>query len=281
MGRKSAMLVEFECPECKGHVCEIWGLNGSNLGIRLLYWHMLLNPGLAFNELVCGQRTPENMYVCKSCTTSFVDRSYVHCPGCDSFHAGRIWSYTNAFGHWLGLVCPTCGGAIPCQWNFTSRVVLALTAPIWWFPVKQMRRRILQSQHRRIVQTKDIYIDKAAQAPKKVSYIQMGLLFGGIMGLIFAVINPAFNLIWHNRFSFEALINSMFVTLPLMLLVTMPGGLIFGFTMRYFLDRKGDRNLHLTFHEDGTPASLETQDRSDSGLSIPIKQVRHDSQTVD
>lgn len=276
------MLVEFECPQCKGHVCEVWGLKSSNLGIRLLYWHMLLNPGIAFNELVCGQRSPENMYVCKSCTTPFVDRTYAHCPDCESFHAGRIWSYSNAFGHWLGLVCPTCGSVIPCMWNFTSRVLLALTAPIWWFPVKQMRAQILQGQHKRIMQTKDNYLDKEAQAPKKVSYMLMGVFFGGFMGLFFAIAQPAVSLIVRDQFSLEVLLSHLLLTLPLALLVSMPGGLIFGLTMKLVLDRKGDRNLHLAFHENGAPASLEdSQDRPKSGETIVTKQAQLDSRPID
>jgi hypothetical protein len=249
------MLVEFECPKCNGHMCERWSLNGSNLGIRLMYWHMILNPGLAFNELVLGQRTPQEMYFCQSCTLPMLDRGYVHCPACSVFHPGRIWSYKNAFGHWLGLVCPTCGAEIPCLWNLTSRLVLAVTAPIWYMPVKHNKAKLLGQQHKRIAQSSTNYIDKTTEAPKPVNYKLMGLLFGVFMFAFFTLLFPPIFLVLIGRFSLTGIITIM-TWAGLSGLVLCPiGGLFFMFSMQRMLDKKGDQALHITFDSHGAVIS--------------------------
>ena len=251
------MLVEFECPKCKGHICERWGLNGSNLGIRLMYWHMILNPGLAFNELVLGQRQPQQLYICKSCALPIVDRSYVHCSSCGTFHAGRIWSYKNAFGHWLGLLCPSCGAQIPCLWNVTSRALLILTAPIWWLPVKLQKTKLIAQQYKRITQTKTEYIDKESKAPKPVNYRRMGWFWGLFMDLCFAV-GPVFVAAGTHEFAWWGLVGVYFMAALKGLIFWLPGGWLFGFMTKLMLDKKGNQTLHLSFDSDGAivPSSV-------------------------
>lgn len=98
--------------------------------------HFILNPGLAFNELILGQRIPKISLEDKTSKKPRAERSYVPCPHCDTLHDGRIWSADNgrAFKNWFGLYCPECGGIIPCVMNVTSYIILALTLPVWgWF----------------------------------------------------------------------------------------------------------------------------------------------------
>ncbi len=245
------MLVEFECPECQGHICERWALNGSNLGVRLMYWHLILNPGLAFNELVLGQRTPQQGFVCKSCTLPLVDRSYVHCPGCGTFHVGRIWSNKSAFGNWLGLVCPTCGALIPCLWNITSMALLILTAPIWWLPIKLQKAKLIAQQHKRIAQTHTQYIDKESNAPKPISYLRIGLFWGVFMDLCSAT-GAVFLALGTQRFGLWELLVVFLMAALKGLLIWLPAGWLFGFITKVMLDKKGDQTLHLAFDRDGT-----------------------------
>jgi predicted RNA-binding Zn-ribbon protein involved in translation (DUF1610 family) len=254
------MLVEFECPECKGHICERWGLNGSNIGIRLGYWHLVLNPGLAFNELILGQRTPQQVFICKSCALPMADRSYVHCPSCGVFHAGRIWSYRNAFGNWLGYVCPACGAQIPCLWNLTSRVLLLLTAPIWWLPIRLNKEKLIAQQHQRVTQTSTAYIDKTSNTRKPINYQLMGLHFGLFMDLFFAA-HMVFVASGRGTSGWWALVGTYFVWAVVGLIFWLPGGWLFALAMKLILEKKGDPDLHLSFDSDGAivPHSISPQ----------------------
>jgi hypothetical protein len=264
------MLVEFECPECKGHICERWGLNGSNIGIRLMYWHMILNPGLAFNELIFGQRNPQQIYVCKSCPLPMADRGYVHCPSCGVFHAGRIWSEKNAFGNWLGLVCPSCRAPIPCLWNLTSRVLLLLTAPLWWLPIRLNKEKLIARQYHRITQTKTAYIDKDSETPKPINYQRLGLLWGVIMDLPFAAY-IVFIATGPHSSSWWGLMGMYFAAAFAGLIIWLPGGWLFGLMMKLMLDKRGDPTLHLSFDTDGRIVSqsvspqLGDQEEKDTG----------------
>jgi hypothetical protein len=257
------MLVEFECPQCKGHICERWAINGSNLGIRLMYWHMILNPGLALNELVLGQRMPQEMYVCKSCTLLMVDRSYVHCQTCGVFQSGRLWSYKNAFGNWLGLICPSCGAQIPCLWNLTSRFLLALTAPIWYLPVKHHKTKWIGEQHKRIEQGKTNYIDKQSGTPKPINYKRMGLFYGLAMFTFFTLLFPPIVLIATGTFTWNNLIGMVISTGLSGLVPWSIAGFGFAFFMQRRLNKKGDPALHLTFDSHGSVDSSNNPSQHD------------------
>lgn len=100
--------------------------------------HWMLNPGLAFNELVLGQVVPRYTDTCAGCTFSpaFGKGRYVQCGDCGAYHNNQVWEGANGFGNWLGMVCPDCGGTVPRVWNFLSLIVLTLTFPIWWLAVR-------------------------------------------------------------------------------------------------------------------------------------------------
>jgi hypothetical protein len=82
--------------------------------------HWIANPGLAFNELVLGQRMPARANVCRQCRTSFVD-----CPHCNRAIDAVQWGGRSALGHWRGLPCPHCGGSIPVLSNALAFLVKA------------------------------------------------------------------------------------------------------------------------------------------------------------
>ncbi len=251
------MLIHFECPACKGEICEVWSLNGSNWGIKLMYWHMVINPGIAINEIFLGQRSPQQMYVCKSCTVPLVDRTYVPCPSCKVFHESRIWSHNNAFGNWLGLICPCCGSQIPCLWNLTSLVILALTAPLWYLPYKRYKSLFLANQYKRICMRQTEHFKKP---PEPINYTKMGLWWGLSMEIIFAIVFPI--LLWTIGIISSASIlsyclYSFLVGLP----IWIGGGFAFGYWMKKSLDIKGNPDLHITRAD---PAQIEEKKESDS-----------------
>jgi hypothetical protein len=277
------VIVEFECPECQGHICERWGLNGSNLGIRLMYWHLILNPGLAFNELLLGQRTPAQMYVCKSCPTPLADRSYVYCANCDVFHNGRTWSYKQAFGNWLGYVCPSCGALIPCLWNLTSRLLLAMTAPIWWLPIKRYRARWIHRQYKRITAAKPAYLDKDSKSVKPIPYGKMGLLWALIMNACFAVVAVITAATTH-AFGLGELVGVFLASMLAGLIIWLPAGWLFAGWMKLMLDKKGNQELHLTINTDGaivhpeSLAEIEKKEPQDQHSGPQVNSPKTDTQ---
>ena len=128
----------------------------------LLHW--VLNPVIMFNELIFGQRLPKVSLVDKESDKPWMERSYIPCPHCETLNDGRLWAKGNAFGHWFGLVCPSCHQIIPCLWNIFSLAVLAITLPLWYFPARFFRQRWLEKEKERLakvlerplIQTKSI-----------------------------------------------------------------------------------------------------------------------------
>lgn len=235
------MLVEFECPRCKGHVCEVWSLNCSNSVVRFSLWHWIVNPGLAINELVFGQRMPERMFVCKSCEVPMPDRCYVHCPSCDSFHQGRLWSGIGALGHWLGYFCPTCGAQIPCLWNYTSKLILMLTSPIWYLPVRLTRRRLIAVSRKRIGQVRQ---EKVRLTPLTVKdYRWAGWAYGIGMNLVMTL---GLSMLWMGETGEGFSLPVAVMSFCLGGLLWLPAGWLYGQIMKAILHRKGDANMLLT-----------------------------------
>ena len=161
------------CPRCGGQNFKIWKLPS----IVILHW--VLNPGLAFNELVLGQRIPKVQLICQDCQESLANRSYAPCPHCKTIIPGRSWGIKSGFGNWLGYVCPSCGKRIPCLWNFTSLLILAITSPIWYLPYRYYFRDRIP--------TKPIpYTGEMKAIPKRVG-IYMGVGWGFLMWLIMSL----------------------------------------------------------------------------------------------
>ena len=101
--------------------------------------HWIINPGLAVNELIIGQRVPKIMLVEKDSEKTLAEKTFIPCPHCNKLHSGLKWTPQNntSAGNWFGLYCDNCEKIIPCLTNLTSYILLGLTFPIWyWFKDK-------------------------------------------------------------------------------------------------------------------------------------------------
>src|SRR5688500_7376547 len=76
-----------------------------------LMLHWIVNPGLAINELILGQRIPKVTLIEKNSRRPLAEKSFVPCPHCHTIHSGLKWTVQNktAFGNWFGLYCDHCG----------------------------------------------------------------------------------------------------------------------------------------------------------------------------
>lgn len=151
--------------------------------------HWMLNPGLAFNELILGQRIPKVMLEDKTSNKPRYERTFVPCPQCDTLHDGRTWSIQNntGFKNWFGLYCPSCGGIIPCLTNFTSFIILAVTFPLWGWFRKPLKEKWLKQQPERF---KNIDVNIIPDPFAKKGWIAYGLMFGVIMFLLMEIATP-------------------------------------------------------------------------------------------
>jgi len=256
------MLVEFECPKCKGHLCEIQSRTQGSLFVRFAFWNLILNPGLTINELVLGQRFPSAIYNCKSCEVPLYLRSYLHCPECNTFHSGMIWSGKNAFRHWFGFFCPNCGGEIPCERNIFTRLLLLLTAPLWWLPAKRMKLEMQTKAVKRIESAKG---ELEIKEPEPIDYKKIGFQYGLYMYISSVLLFPLIYTISTGPFELQKFLITLAANVVVGPLVWIPGGLFFGFSMKLIMERRGDRAMHLSMQEDGTvkqTPELDTENRN-------------------
>jgi uncharacterized protein (TIGR02996 family) len=101
------------CLVC-GQPCWRWGPGNP----MMLHW--VVNPGLAFNELVLGQRIPREMFICRDCRVTFL-----RCVACRRFQP-LIGELNRPGGMWNGLNCPDCGAAFPMLRNLLGGAILGL-----------------------------------------------------------------------------------------------------------------------------------------------------------
>lgn len=144
----------------------------------LLHW--VLNPGIALNELILGQRIPRIILIDRNSDAPLMKRQYIPCPECNALNDGRIWSRGNAFGHWFGYVCPECHGRIPCLWNAISVVLLAITFPLWiWLKIFGEERWLAREKRRALKSA-------SGELPGEgeISWLQLGLTLGAVMAFI-------------------------------------------------------------------------------------------------
>jgi hypothetical protein len=185
----------------------------------LLHW--VINPGLAVNELLFGQRIPKVTVIDKTSSAPLMERQYVPCPHCHAMNDGRLWSKSNAFGHWFGYVCPECHGRIPCLWNISSLLMLALTAPVWiWFKPYAEEKWLARQKSR-------LALAKAGDLPeaKTTSWLKLGLGFGAAM----------FCMTMLTRLFLQT--PPTLTELGIQALVWLGAGLAFGGVMKLFLGR--------------------------------------------
>jgi len=150
-----------------------------------LMLHWMLNPGLAINELVLGQRIPRVSLIEKNNPKSLEEKSFVPCPHCKTIHPALKWSSQNktAFGNWFGLYCDHCGGIIPCLRNVTSAIVLGITYPVWIWFAKNERKKWLGIQKQKFSQPLKL-------STPTYNWILQGLCFGWLMFIFMELVYP-------------------------------------------------------------------------------------------
>lgn len=185
----------------------------------LLHW--VLNPGLAFNEVILGQRIPKITLIDKTSDAPLIERQYVPCPHCGTIHNGLIWAKKGAFKNWFGLLCPECEKIIPCIWNIASLVLLALTFPIWgWF------RGSLETKWRHFKKNQYIAHDVIEPASaSRTSWLKMGVIYGSLMFCFMILLQI-----------FIGDVTAKFVMTQAA--IWLVGGLAFGGIMKFTLGRK-------------------------------------------
>jgi uncharacterized protein (TIGR02996 family) len=104
--------VHFECPVCNGTRARRWDVKNP------LILHWVLNPGLAVNELLLGQRIPKVMLFCRQCMATLV-----RCVACRRLLTQQQIGQ-KPIGHWVRLPCPECGADIPLLRNLLAGLVV-------------------------------------------------------------------------------------------------------------------------------------------------------------
>ncbi len=189
--------------------------------------HWILNPALAVNELILGQRVPKIQLEDKTSDKPRIERSFVPCPHCGKLHDARTWSTQNgtAFKNWFGLYCFNCGKIIPCVMNAATYIILALTSPVWWWFRKDLKQKWLEKQPKRF---ENINPEKYYNPFDNKRWVFTGLAFAMIMFVIMSLIFP---LIKRESITW--------VSITVGIISSTIGGLLFGFTMKLFLGKKG------------------------------------------
>lgn len=190
-----------------------------------MYLHYIINPGLAFNELVLGQRIAKIGLVEKNTDKPFVERNYVPCPNCNTLHNSSVWSGSRAFYNWFGLYCPNCKEIIPCIRNATSFILLAISSPLWYPFKNSWKKRWYKKQEERFKNLQTV--NEPAPYSTTKQWVLGGLLFGLIMFVFNSFIYPLMA-------GQELLIENLAFSLAISLL----GGLLFTLFMKWYLSSK-------------------------------------------
>lgn len=181
--------------------------------------HWIINPGLAINELILGQRVPKVILIEKNSSKTLQEKTKIPCPHCGTTHSGLKWATeNNAFKNWFGLYCDNCGNTIPCLTNLTSYLILALTFPVWiWFK-DTWKKNWLQKQTGRY---KNLNLENTPSLSKRYGWVRQGLFWGFFMYLAMTIFFPFI--------SGESLtLKKLLLEIPFWVI----GGLGFGYTIK-------------------------------------------------
>ena len=176
----------------------------------ILFW--VLFPAVMFNELIFGQRLPKVTLIEKESDKPPEERSYVPCPHCETLNDRRLWATKgSAFGHghWFGLVCPSCHQIIPCLWNIFSIAVLAITFPLWYFPVRFFRHRWIEKEKERLAKVLERPLIQATSIIDSLSIGVVSGIFMWVMGVILEVVRNGGE--WDLKMMLESLPSSLLV----------------------------------------------------------------------
>jgi len=188
--------------------------------------HWILNPGLAINDLILGQKIPKVSLEDKTIDKPRIERTFVPCPHCQAMHDGRTWSTQNgtAFKNWFGLYCKECGNIIPCLPNGLSFIILAITFPIWGWFKERMKAKWLEKQPARF---DNISVDHIPNPFDKKTWVATGLTWGVLMFLMMSIVFPYFK-------DQEITLQSVLIGVVIWSI----GGLGFGYTMKRYTNKK-------------------------------------------
>lgn len=183
-----------------------------------LMLHWILNPGIALNEVILGQKIPKVTLIEKNSSKSLSEKTFVPCPHCNTIHNSLKWSTQNgtAFKNWFGLYCDKCEKVIPCLTNLTSYLLLGLTFPIWYWFKDSWKKSWLENQKNKFSKPLNL------TAPQN-SWWKAGLSWGVFMFLFMTIIIP---LLQKEEITKE----KVMISIPIWTI----GGLLFGYTMKKF-----------------------------------------------
>lgn len=186
--------------------------------------HWIINPGTAVLELF-GQRIPKILLIERNSSKSFMEKTLIPCPHCETLHSGLTWTPQNktAFKNWFGLYCPSCGKTIPCLINITTIVILLLTAPFWYFFKGKLRELWLSKQAPRY---QNIDLTSPHNPFAGNGWIRQGASWGFTMFLLMDILNP---LLFGDGLSIKRM--------ALGVCIWLSGGLLFGLCMKAFMHR--------------------------------------------
>jgi hypothetical protein len=189
--------------------------------------HWIINPGLAFNELVLGQTIPKVMLIEKEGERPLFQRSLIPCPHCNTLHSGLKWTAKNktAFKNWFGIYCDHCSGIIPVQRNLTSLLILLVTFPVWGWFRKLLKQKWLNKQPERY---KNLNLEIPIKTNTTSNWLKLGLIFGLLMFVLMTILLP---LIFQEAITRRNLLFGI----PLWLIC----GLVWGYTMKLWMNKKG------------------------------------------
>lgn len=194
--------------------------------------HWIINPGLIINELILGQTIPKVMLIEREGNKPFYQRSLIPCPHCGEQHSGLKYSAQNktAIKNWFGFYCDNCKGIIPVQRNLTSIILLSITFPVWGWFRKSMKQKWLDKQPERY---KNLNLDIIEIEKKNTTknWLKSGLYFGVFMFLSMVIIYPLIQ-------GKEITLENIMIGVPLWVV----GGLIWGLTMKWWMNKKGKEN---------------------------------------
>ena len=159
----------------------------------ILVW--VLFPAFMFSELIFGQRLPKVTLIDKESDKPQPERCYIPCPHCETLNDPRLWATKgNAFGHghWFGLVCPSCHQIIPCLWNIFSLAVLAVTFPLWYFPVRFFRHRWIEKEKERLANALERPL---LQATSIIDTLSISVVSGVSMWVMWVILEVVWN-VW-------------------------------------------------------------------------------------
>jgi ssDNA-binding Zn-finger/Zn-ribbon topoisomerase 1 len=185
-----------------------------------LMLHWIINPGLAINDLILGQRVPKIYLIELDSKKSMVEKTMVPCPHCGSLHPSLKWSNFNglAFKNWFGLYCDQCGNTIPVLTNLTSLILLVISFPLWIGFKKKWREKWLKNQPHRyqnidLINIQNPYVGKG--------WLKEGLNYGFWMFIWMSVFFPLIS-------DEPITLRNTLISIPFWII----GGLGFGYTMK-------------------------------------------------